>query len=269
MVQLINDYGFNDPNKWSLIKSDWEDTEPSFNNWEAIMSAGWLMTYVKDEINWDYGDAGAYQGRIPHGNGQYFKSPLVQEPIINVLSPIPAGKLVGTIKVRLRSSDYPKKVGGYGRLDRACMGYAVAGLDFMLFLKLNTANKGWLNYDNPDWWGDADLATVEMFNRWYYDGLGWHQADNTHPCYNWTKQGTTHDNDYHCLRAGWILSDKISWHTFTVDFGEIINHLVEKIYLSYAVKILQVQIMGVGITTECYLGETGYIVEYASLEYNP
>jgi len=272
MVQLINDYGFNDPNKWSLLKNDWEDTEPSFNSWESIMSAGWLMTYVKDEINWDYGDAGAWQGRIPHGNGQYFKSPLVQEPILT--PPIPENKLIGTIKFMLRSSDYPKKVGGYGRLDRACLGYAVAGLDFILYLKIKTQEKGWLNYDNPDEWGDPDLATVEMFNRWYYDGFGWHQSDNLHPCYNWVKQYTTHDSDYHGVFAGWILGNKTSWHTFTVDFGKLINYLVDGLRtlganLGEPINVTQVQIMAVGITTECYLAETGYRVEYASLEYNP
>jgi hypothetical protein len=108
-----------------------------------------------------------------------------------------------------------------------------------------------------------------MFNRWYYDGTGWFQASNLHPCYNWAKPGTTHDNDYHCVRAGWILSDKTSWHTFTVDFGKLINDLVNTLFYNFEVKITQVQIMGVGITTECYLGETGYIVEYAKLDYNP
>lgn len=267
-MDCIVDPNFNDPSKWSLIKNDWEDVEPSFDSWYARIQNGLLTMYVKDEINWDYGDAGAFQGRVPHGNGSYFKSPLAYEPTL--VYPVPANKLVGEILFRKTSSEYPKKVGGFGRWDRACLGQAVAGLDFFICLQLHEAfpEDRWYNYDEPDYWGEPDLGTLEMFNRWFYWGIRWEQSNEWHPCYNFVKRGTTHDSDYHAIRAGWMVPNT-DFVLRTVDFGLMFNMFAEILNSQFIVTIDKAIVRAVGITTECYLGEMSYQVEYAHLYWNP
>lgn len=268
------------PSKWTRWKTDWEDDEPSFNYWENyFLNGGGVALYVKDEINWDYSDAGIAQGRVPHGNGAYYASDLAF-PNVELTPNMPDGKLIGYIRAKYISG-YPKKVGGYSNPTRAWT--ACAGLFFMVFIELEirdtlTGATWKLNYDDPDRWGGPNMLALEMSNRWAYDwdwgslSMQWHQVDGTDYRYNFFSGFTTHDSDYHLIKAGWIFNQPDTYQWFSVDFGKMFREAVERINYDLEnihAEVVKGYVKAISISVECYLAEYKVVVNYVELVYNP
>jgi len=271
-TQLIVNPHFTDSSKWTLWKNDWEDTEPTFASWYCTMQNSYIEMYVYDEVNWDYGDAGASQGRREHGSGSYYNSPLVAEP--EIANDLADGKLIGYITMRHYYT--PIKRGGFSDPRRGWT--ACSGMFFMVFVDVYVYDKRdgqykWMNYDDPNRWGEWNFVVLEMSNRWAYDWGAFHQVDGNDFRYNFMAQGTTHDSDWHYIKAGWIFSNPNTWETFGVDFGKMWREWAQTMNDNYYMDkqpyyVVKGKIRAVALSLECYLAEWKGAIDQAYLYLN-
>jgi len=121
-------------------------------------------------------------------------------------------------------------------------------------------NEYWLNYENPDVWGGPDLASVEMFNRWWYDfGYDvWRQATAQNQYYNMYMKQTAHDNDLHNIRAGWTVTLG-QWITVSIDVGQLLVDLMNHNNVwwreEFGFDILKGRLKTVGFGVETFLAQ--------------
>lgn len=273
---IVNyDPTFSDPTKWEAVYPQWNDY-PTGNPDVTYATVSDGVGYLKciDTEGWDWSDAVLIQGKKIHESGYYQSGAL---PNITIKYEDLRPNLL-TVTAVFKINYLPEAIDGIWYPFRAPSPH-IAGAFCLAWFEMYMGDMGWTDINNPDYWDGKDCIVIEKANRWCDNSLtpqvDWGQVDEYNPWHNFFLPSTTHDSDYHDIRAGWMFTEEQivnkKYVKFRWDIGvrvkETIDHF--NVGIPDTLKISKVRLTTIGVSVETYLANYSVSFDSVYFEYNP